>query len=69
MKIWFDYCGLDGYMMNDSHVKLGVGWYKHYNMHPWKGWTVQFYLYKWLVNLNWVSNWAEYDKRINGRRK
>jgi hypothetical protein len=67
VKIWFDYCGLKGYMDDDSHVKLGIGWYGHSPDHKWRGFTIQFYLYRWLVNFTFVDNWKEYDKRINYR--
>lgn len=65
MKIWFEYCGLEGYMMDAPEVKFGIGWYKHSKDHKWKGFTIQLYLSPWLVSINFVSNWKEYDKRIN----
>lgn len=66
MKLWFDYCLLDIFF-DDSNVKFGIGWYKHHKKHKWKGLTIEFYLYKRIVFLNWVSNWAEYDNKINRR--
>lgn len=65
MKIWFDYCNLSGYMMDDSNVKLGIGWYNHSSKHKWFGFTIQFYLLYWLIHVNFVDNYAEYDKKIN----
>jgi hypothetical protein len=68
MKIFFSQCDLRSYMYGDSNVKLGIGWYRHHKDHKWFGLTVEFYLLFWMVNVNFVSNWKEYDKRINRRR-
>ena len=66
MKIWFEYCGLNGYLSDDAaDVKFGIGWYKHSENHKWRGLTIQLYLFPWLVSINFVNNWVEYDKRIN----
>lgn len=64
MKIFFSYCSLPGYI-EDSNVKFGIGWYKHYKGHKWWGFTIEFYCYFWLFQANYVSNWIEYDKRLN----
>lgn len=67
MKIFFDNCRLDGYF-EDSDVKFGIGWYRHHKDNKWRGWTFQVYFWPWLVNINYVSNWVEYDKKINYRK-
>jgi hypothetical protein len=66
MKLFFGYCDLRGFF-DDNNVKLGIGWYRHSKDHEWWGLTVEFYLIKWYVNCNFVSNYKEYDKRINYR--
>jgi hypothetical protein len=65
MKLWFDYCNLSGYMIDDSNVKFGIGWYRHSKDHKWFGLTIQFYMLYWLVNIHFVDNYAEYDKKVN----
>ena len=67
MKIFFSCCDLKSYFY-DEGVKFGIGWYKHHKGHKWKGFTFQLYLYFWLVCINYVNNWAEYDKKINYRK-
>lgn len=66
MRIFFNYCHLDGYI-EDSNVKLGIGWYKHHKGHKYFGFTLEFYLFIWLFQFNYVDNWIEYDKKINRR--
>ena len=66
MKVWLSNCDLNSYL-DDSNVKFGIGWYKHHRSHKWKGLTIEFYLYKWILMVNMVDNYAEYQKRI--RRK
>jgi hypothetical protein len=67
MKIWFSHCDLDNFF-TDASVKLGIGWYRHYKGHKWWGATVEIYLIKWVVMVNYVSNWNEYDKKVNYRK-
>ena len=67
MKIWFDCCDLD-YFFTDSNVKLGIGWYRHFKGHKWWGATIEIYLIRKIVFINFVSNWKEYDKRMNFRK-
>lgn len=64
MKLWFENCSSD-YLHEDSNVKFGVGWYRHSKKHKWWGITVELYLFKHVVMVNYVSNWYEYDKKIN----
>lgn len=64
MKIFFGHCQLDRFF-DDSNVKLGIGWCKHHKSHKWFGFTVYFYLVRWLAHVNYVSDWKEYDKKIN----
>lgn len=70
MKILFDYCVL----IDDSwgDVKLGIGWYKHRphdskKFPAWKGFTIVFYLLKYRVHIDWISNYANYRKRMDYR--
>lgn len=64
MKIWVESCSLKGYL-TDGDVKFGIGWYRHSKNHKWFGFTVHFYLLYWLISVNFVNNYKEYDKRIN----
>lgn len=66
MKIWFDYNYI--YEDPDFDMKLGIGWYKHHHSFKWKGLTVKFYLFFWLISVTFVSNWNEYDKKVNYRK-
>ena len=63
MKLLFDYCQLISDDWGD--VKLGIGWYRHAKAHKWFGFDIVFYLIRWRVSLTFVSNWIEYDKKIN----
>jgi hypothetical protein len=45
-------------------VWLGIGGYRHGRGHPWLGWTLQLYFFKWEVQVNWVSNYAAYARVI-----
>ena len=65
MKLWFDYCQI--FDNDDSNVKFGIGWYRHAKTHKWWGLTIELYLLRWKVLINYVSNYAEYDKKINYR--
>jgi hypothetical protein len=64
VKIFFNYCDLNGYM-DYSGVKFGIGWYRHNKDMKWWGLTIEGYLLFWVVQCTFVSNWKEYDKRIN----
>jgi hypothetical protein len=66
MKVLFNHCRL----INDDwgDTKLGIGWFKHHPDLKWKGFDLVFYLLFWRVNVTYVSNWKEYDKKINYRR-
>jgi hypothetical protein len=68
MKLWFSCCNLKSYLTDDN-VKFGLGWYRHHKDHKWFGFSVQFYLYFWLIDFHFVDNWQEYDKKINHKRK
>lgn len=65
MKIFFDWCHI---FKGDYDVKFGINWYKHHRDHKWKGFTITIYLLFWLVSVNFVDNYEEYDKRINRHR-
>lgn len=67
MKLWFEQCPLE-YLHEDSNVKFGIGWYRHHRRLKWWGVTVEFYVFKWMISANYVSNWQEYDKKINWRK-
>lgn len=67
MKIFFNHCTLDNFF-TDSSVKLGIGWYRHFKDYKWWGLTFEFYLLKWVVTVTYVSNWHEYDKKVNYRK-
>lgn len=67
MRIWFEKCHLDSYF-DDSNVKVGIGWYRHHKGHKWFGFSIHFYLYRWVVVFNYVDNYVEYDKKINYRK-
>lgn len=67
MKIWTDKCDLKSYFSGDSEVKFGIGWYRHSKDHKWWGLTIQFYMYFYLLQIHFVSNYTEYDKRMNYR--
>lgn len=68
MKIWADKCSLQHYLSGDCDVKFGVGWYRHHKDHKWRGLTISFYCYYWLLNIHLVSNYKEYSKKVNCRR-
>jgi hypothetical protein len=68
MKIWFDYCSMEHFHDDFYNIKLGIGWYRHAKTHKWWGFTVEFYFFKWVVFVNYVSNWNEYDKKVNYRK-
>ena len=67
MKIWLSHSPLDNFF-TDSSVKLGIGWYRHFKGHKWFGLTFEIYLFKWVLFINYVSNWQEYDKKVNYRK-
>lgn len=68
MRAWFDYRILD-YYFEDSNVRLGLGWYWHSKNHKYKGLTIEFYLFKYIVSLNIIDNIVEYNNVINRRYK
>jgi hypothetical protein len=68
MRVWLD-CNILDHFFDDSSVKLGIGWYRHHPDHRWKGITIHIYLLRWLVSINLVDNWVEYNKKINRSRK
>ncbi len=68
MKAWFSHCQLYG-CCDDSNLKFGVGWYRHYKDYPWFGFTIEFYLYRWLVQFHFVDNWKEYNNHLNKRNE
>ena len=63
MRIWFQWC--QSWLLEDEYVYVGIGGYKHAHTHPWKGWTVFIVLYKWMIQLNYVSDWDTYDRKRN----
>ena len=67
MKIWLSTCDLDCYF-EDSNVKFGIGWFRHHKNHKWFGFTFHIYLLYWLVSINYVDNYKEYDKKIHYKR-
>jgi hypothetical protein len=69
MKLFFDSGSLKDYLFGTGEsIKFGLGWYRHHKSYKYFGITFQFYLYFWLVNMTFVSDYNEYDKRINRRR-
>ncbi len=70
MKILFDYCRIFADDWGD--VKMGIGWYKHNvegnkKFPGWKGFTLVFYLLRYRINIDWISNYANYRKRMDYR--
>lgn len=68
MRAWFD-CNILDFYFDDSNVKFGIGWFRHSKNHPYKGITIEFYLFKYLVHLTIVNNIVEYDNTMNRRYK
>lgn len=66
MRLFFNYCHLNSY--SDSDVKFGIGWYRHFKGHKWFGFSITLYLLTRMITINYVSNYKEYDKRINHRK-
>jgi hypothetical protein len=66
MKIWFEYCGSEGYL-TDEKIWLGIGGYEHSPFHKWKGYTLQIYFFRYIFFINYVDNYVEYSKRMNIR--
>ena len=66
MKIWFSHCRLSDY--TEENVKFGIGWYGHHRDYKWRGFSVHLYLLYFLVTVNIVDNYKEYDKRMNHKR-
>jgi hypothetical protein len=63
MKLFFEYGHI--YREVDGDTKLGIGWYRHHKDHKWFGFTIIFYGLFRRVDVNFVSNYREYDKKIN----
>lgn len=72
MRCWFSYC-LNYSYDSDTAVDVGVHWYKHKNTHPkyksWFGFTVTFYLLKYLINFTFVNDYNAYDTKINAAHR
>lgn len=64
MKAWFEFH--NNWMMEDSQIYLGVSAYKHARK-EWKGFTVYFIFYKWMLSLTAVNNYSEYNRIVNRR--
>lgn len=68
MKIWTTKCDLKSYCLDGPDIKLGIGWFRHSPKHKWKGLTINICLYFWLVTINIVDNYQEYQKKISYKR-
>ncbi len=66
MRILFNHCRIFDDEWGDT--KLGIGWFRHYKTAKWFGFDLIFYLLFWRVNFTFVSNWLEYDKKVNYRK-
>lgn len=59
MKIWFDMCH-----SWEEAPKVGIDWYKHHKNHSWKGFTLQFFFFKYVFEINYVNNYKKYKQKF-----
>jgi len=60
MKFLFDYYD-DTWAV--SNVFFGIGGYKHYYKLPYKGYTLELYIFKRIFTITFINNYKAYLKK------
>jgi hypothetical protein len=74
MKIWFQfgYNYYDGFSDDNYCVKFGIAWYPWSNEHKrftYKGFTIDFILFKYLISFNYVDKKDVYEHYMKDREE